>query len=453
MWTESVATRYCTSVGWVPGLTKLRVGTNRAAYQRPAEPTGMTGRRQWGALGLATFARFAGAILMGTALAVVVEARASAFAAGLVGTAYYAGLMVFSPFWGALADITGRRRLVLVVTGIGGVLAVLPLVVVDGVPVAVGSRGVYAAFLAGFAPVALAIVSHHGGTTGRGRSIGIFNSTRSGGFALGYVVAGGLLEYVTPVDIYWAVALVTFVSTVALVFVADPTPSPDGDPAVREVLAETRRRLFPAPDDRGHLTTNGLLWLYVAVALRNVAVLGIMSIMAPYLVTVVGVSQVLMGVLLAFNHGSQVAFMYGLGVVADRTGRKPLVVVGMAGSAVFAVMAAGLTVAPPGPLRLVVGVATFVVLGGSFSAMTIGGLAFVSDVAPVDRESELLGLRETAKGLGGVVGPALVGGAATLYGYEVAFASASLVGFAAAGLVAWGLVETYDASSRSVVVE
>ena len=48
---------------------------------------------------MATFARFAGAILMGTALAVVVEARASAFAAGFVGTAYYAELMLFSPFW------------------------------------------------------------------------------------------------------------------------------------------------------------------------------------------------------------------------------------------------------------------------------------------------------------------------------------------------------------------
>lgn len=413
----------------------------------------MTSRRQWGALGLATFARFAGAILMGTALAVVVEARASAFAAGLVGTAYYAGLMLFSPFWGALADITGRRRPVLVVTGVGGVLAVLPLVVADTVAVAVGSRGLYAAFLAGFAPVALAIVSHHGGTTGRGRSIGIFNSTRSGGFALGYVAAGGLLEYVTPVDIYWGVAAVTFLSTVALLFVVDPTPDPDVDPTAREVLAETRRRLLPAPDERAHLTRNGLLWLYVATALRNVAVLGIMSIMAPYLVTVVGVSQVMMGVLLAFNHGTQVGFMYGLGVVADHIGRKPLVVVGMVGSAVFGLSAAGLTVAPPGPVRLAAGVATFVVLGGSFSAMTIGSLAFVSDVAPLERESELLGIRETAKGLGGVVGPALVGGTATLYSYELAFAGASALGLVAAGLVAWGLVETYDAETRSVVVE
>lgn len=413
----------------------------------------MTSRRQWAALSLATFARFAGAILMGTALAVVVEARTSAFAAGIVGTAYYAGLMLFSPFWGAIADITGRRRLVLVVTGLGGVLAVLPLVVADTVAVAVGSRGVYAAFLAGFAPVALAIASHHGGTTGRGRSIGIFNSARSGGFALGYVVSGALLEYVTPLDIYWAIAGVTFLSTVAVLVVSDPTPTPDRQPTVRQVLAETRRRLFPAPADRGHLTTNGLLWLYAAVALRNLAVLGIMAIIAPYLITVVGVTQVLMGVVLAFNHGSQVLFMYGLGIVADTVGRKPLVVAGMGGSAVFALMAAGLTAVPAGLLRIGFGVTTFVVLGASFSAMTIGGLAFISDVAPTTRESELMGIRETAKGLGGVLGPALVGGVATLYSYELAFAAASVVGVLATGLVAWGLVETYDAERRVVVVD
>lgn len=412
----------------------------------------MTSRRQWAALSLATFTRFAGAILMGTALAVMVEDRSTAFAAGLVGTAYYTGLMFFSPFWGSLADITGRRRLVLVVTGIGGTLAAIPLLVADTVLVAIGSRGVYAAFLAGFAPVALAIASHHGGTTGRGRSMGLFNSARSGGFAFGYVIAGGLLEYVTPVDIYWSITAITFLSTVALLAVSDPTPTPARSPNPKTVLAETRRRLLPAPDDRSHLTTNGLAWLYVAVALRNVAVLGIMAIMAPYLVTVVGVTQLVMGLLLAFNHGSQVVFMYALGVVADAVGRKPLVVVGMAGSGLFAFIAAGLTLAPPGPLRIAVAIVTFLVLGASFSAMMIGGLAFISDVAPAGRESELMGIRETAKGVGGVVGPALVGGFATLYSYELAFLAASLLGFAAAALVAWRLVETYDNETESVVL-
>ena len=413
----------------------------------------MTSRRQWAAFGMATFTRFAGAILMGTVLAVIVEARASAFAAGLVGTAYYAGLMFFSPFWGALADITGRRQLVLILTGIGGTVAVLPLLVTDSVPVSIGTRGLYAAFLAGFAPVALSIASHHGGTSGRGRSIGLFNSARSGGFALGYVASGALLEILIPVGIYWVIAAITGVSTVALVAVSDPTPTPERKPAPWDIFHETRRRLFPAPDNRAHLFRNGLAWLYVAVALRNIAVLGIMAIIAPYLISVVGLAAFAMGALLAFNHGSQVGFMYVLGIVSDRTGRKPLIVVGMAGSALFGFMAAGLTVAPPGPTQLLFGAVTFVVLGSSFSAMTIGGLAFISDVAPAGRESELMGIRETAKGFGGILGPAAVGAVATLFSYEIAFAAASVLGIAATIVVLLGVVETYDGETKSVVVD
>jgi hypothetical protein len=58
-----------------------------------------------------------------------------------------------------------------------------------------------------------------------------------------------------------------------------------------------------------------------------------------------------------------------------------------------------------------------------------------------------MGLRSTAKGLGGVIGPTLVGGAATLGGYPVAFALASSLAFAAAVLAGVGLVESRPAGT------
>lgn len=42
-----------------------------------------------------------------------------------------------------------------------------------------------------------------------------------------------------------------------------------------------------------------------------------MAIVAPYLIRVVGVAELAMGVLLAFNRGSWVGFMYALGAVVD----------------------------------------------------------------------------------------------------------------------------------------
>jgi MFS family permease len=399
-------------------------------------------RRQQAVIALAGAARFSSGILMGTVLAVYVSRGGSEFAVSMVLTAYFLGTMLFAPVWGAIADVTGRRRGVMVLTGGLATLAVLPLTVVDGVWAPIGLRAVYAVFAGGFVPVMLTVVSARGGEAGRGRSIGFFNSARAVGFAGGQLAAGVLLGLLLPGDVYLVIAGVSFVATVAAVFVDDPTPSPEVAPTLEELLGEVRRRLLPAVDDREHLRTNGLRWLYVALALRNMTVLGTMSLMPPFLLDQVGVVEALMGVLLALNPVSQTVFMYLFGRVADTAGRKPLVVAGMAGSGLFALLAAAASVPASGAVRIAVAVLAFVVIGAAFSAMTTGAIAFIGDVAPADRESELMGLRSTAKGVGGVTGPPIFGLVATVASIQAAFAAGSLLAFAAAGLAAGALVES-----------
>lgn len=409
--------------------------------------------REWSLIGIAAAARFASGILMGTALAVYIGERGSPFAVSMVATAYWVGLMVLSPVWGAVADVTGRRRAVLGLTGFVATLAVLPLVVVDGVWAPIGLRGLYAVFAAGFAPVILAVVSTRGGATGRGRSVGIFNSARAAGFAGGQLTAGVLLGLLVPDHLYLVIAGLSLVSTAAVVFVSDPTPSPDRAPTRAELAGEVKRRLLPAAGEREHLHTNGLAWLYVALAIRNMTVLGTTALAPPYLVHVVGVSEPVMGALLASNHGIQVVAMLLLGVVADRAGRKPLIVAGMVGSGGFALLAAAATLPAPGFGRVVVAAGAFLLLGTSFSAMATGAVSFIGDVAPVERESELMGLRSTAKAVGGVAGPPLLGVAATLTSYEAAFAGGSLLAFAAAATAAVALVESRPAGARPVTAD
>ncbi|PSQ18591.1 MFS transporter [Halobacteriales archaeon QS_8_69_26] len=397
--------------------------------------------------------RFMSGILMGTAMAVYVGRSGSEFAVSMVLTAYFLGMTVFAPFWGAVADVTGRRRAVMVATGLLATLAVLPLTVVDGVWGPIGLRALYAVFAVGFGPVMLAIVSERGGAEGRGQSLGFYNSARGAGFAGGQLVVGVLLGLLVPASLYLVIAAVSLLSTAAAALVADPTPSTDRDPDAGEVLAEVRRRLLPAVDDREHLRTNGLWVLYVALALRNMTVLGVMSLMPVYLtrdvlfaeVVLAGVAlppETVMGALLAINPAGQTVFMYLFGRIADAAGRKPLIVVGMAGSGLFAVVEAVATV--PGGLlaRTLVAGAGLVVIAAAFSAMTTGALAFIGDVAPAARESELMGLRSTAKGVGGVLGPPIIGGVATVAGIEAAFAVGSTLAVLAAGLAFAGLVES-----------
>lgn len=409
--------------------------------------------REWSLIGLAAAARFASGILMGTALAVYIGERGSPFAVSMVATAYWVGLMFLSPAWGAVADVTGRRRAVLIATGLAATIAVFPLLVVNGVWGPIGLRAIYAVFAAGFSPIVLAIVSTRGGATARGRSVGFFNSARALGFAGGQLAAGVLLGLLVPDQLYLVIAGLSLLSTLAVVFIADPTPDPDSDPSPGELAREVRERLLPAAGEREHLQTNGLAWLYVALAIRNMTVLGTTALAPPYLVHVVGVSELVMGAVMASNHGIQVVAMLVLGVVADRAGRKPLIVAGMVGSGAFALLAAAATLPDPGLGRIAVAGAAFLLLGTSFSSMATGAVAFIGDVAPTARESELMGLRSTAKAVGGVAGPPLLGVAATLTSYEAAFAGGSLLALGAAVMVALALVESRPAEGGFVTAD
>ncbi|WP_254546892.1 MFS transporter [Halomarina pelagica] len=400
------------------------------------------------AIGVAAAANKGRAVLMGTAMAVYIGQVGTPLAVSLVFTVYWFGLMVFSPVAGAVADVTGRRRAVLVGTALLSTLAVLPLVVVDGVRELLAFRGLFAVFAAGFLPVMLAIVSDRGGAEARGQSLGFFNSTQAVGFTLAQFFAGVLLGLVAPWTLYLVVAAVSASVAVAVVFVRDPTPPNAGSPTLAELTAEVRTRLLPARADRDHLANNGLKWLYVAVLLRNMTVLGTSSLLPIYLVGEIGVTEFVMGTLLAINPAAQMLFMYLFGHVADASGRKPLIVYGMAGAGVHALIVTAAVVPASVPVRAVVVAASFLVLAAAYSSETTGTYAFIGDVSPEERGSELMGLHSTARGLGGVVGPVVVGGLATLFGYEVAFVSGSLLAFAATALVARSLVESYPTARR-----
>ncbi|WP_246310232.1 MFS transporter [Halorarum halophilum] len=410
------------------------------------EPLGRRERYQRLAIGIAAAANKGRVVLMGTVMSVYIGQVGSPFAVSLVFTVYWFGLMVFSPVAGAIADVTGRRRAVLVGTATLATLTVLPLTVVDGVWGPLAFRGLFAVFAAGFLPVMLTIVSERGGSEGRGQSLGFFNSTQAIGFTLAQFFAGVLLGLVAPWTVYLVVAAVSGIVAVASVFVRDSTPAGGGTSTRSELVIEVKTRLFPAKQDRQHLDRNGLKWLYAAVLLRNMTVLGTSSLLPIYLVSEVGVSAFVMGVLLAINPAAQMVFMYVFGHVADASGRKPLVVYGMAGAGVHAIVVAAAVIPASVPVRAVVVAASFLVLAAAYSSETTGTYAFIGDVSPDERESELMGLHSTARGLGGAAGPALVGGLATLFSYETAFAAGSLLAFAATALVAHFLVESYPST-------
>lgn len=405
---------------------------------------GLTRRTSWQnvAIAVAAAANKGATILMGTVMAIYVGRVGTPLAVSLVTATFFFGLMVFSPVWGAIADVTGRRRAVLVLSAVLAAAAVLPLTFVDGVLGPLGFRTLFAIFAAGFLPVMLTVVSERGGDTGRGRAVGLFSSAAAVGFMFGQFASGALIELFARSTVYLLLAAFAAIVAVACLVIEDPTVDHDREVTVALIARTTVSRLVPTTGI-DHLRTNGLQWLYVASFLRSLTVLGMTSLLPVYLVSNVGVSPFMMGVLLAINPAVQIAGMYLMGRLADDIGRKQLIIAGLVGSGFYSFLMGFATLPDTLFVRaLIAGLGLFA-LGAAFSALQTGIIAFIGDVAPVERESELIGLRSTARGLGGMVAPPLFGISAMYIGFETTFIAASSLSVAGAALVGFRVAESY----------
>lgn len=377
-----------------------------------------------------------------TTLAFFVGQQGTAFQVSLVTMSHFLALLLFAPAWGVIADLTGKHREILVGAGIISSAMLFVLGFTDGVWSPILLRGLYAVFFAAFPPLMLTVVSERDESQGRGRALGVFNSWRSVGFALGQFFAGLSLTLLVYLEIYVILGVVNLAATAVTWFIINPVPTRDADLRPSLLWSKFVGRLYPARGDRSHLTTHGLHWMYVAVCLQGLTFFGLLSLLPVYLTGAVDISETLMGMLLGFNPLSRIMLMLIFGVVVERLGRKPVLGMGLAGTGVFALVLTAATI-PDSPLtrKLVVGVG-FAVIAVSFSATIIGSQTFIGDVASLDRESELMGFRSTASGVGGVLGPLLVGSLVTLFNYDLAFVVLSSFSFVGTVLVVAGVSET-----------
>lgn len=399
--------------------------------------------RQLGVLVCIAIIHITAGAIFGTSVAYYIGQDGSEFLVSLAFAVFSLGLLIFAPIWGAVADVTGQRKAVLVVTSLGSVLSIAPLTVTNPVWLEIVSRGLFAVFIAGFQATMLTIVSESGRESGRGRAIGFYSSAESVGDIVGQLLVGYLLGLLFPTQLYLVVVIFGLAATVLALLLTDPTPIPEKPATAGRVREEFVRRFAPREARKNLPKGNGLGWLYVGLFFRNMTQKGVSAVIPVYLTANVGLTEFLMGAVLAVSPTVRTVAMYALGRLADVVGRKALIVVGLAGAAGHALILAGAVVPGSMSVRLGLSGLAFVVHAVTFSALTVGTIAFISDVAPTDRESELIGLRSTARGAGGVAGPLVVGTIATYAGFPVAFVAISTLSMLAVVLVAWTLTESY----------
>src|SRR3954451_18032446 len=197
----------------------------------------------------------------------------------------------------------------------------------------------------------------------------------------------------------------------------------------------SRRRRGRAPLPPGF----GTIWTSVAIDLVG---FGIVLPILPLYAKQFGASAVTASGLIAAFSAAQLVFSPIWGRLSDRVGRKPILVLSLAGTAV-ASLVTGLA---PAVWVLFLGR----VLDGVSGASVSVAQASVTDIAPPEERARLLGLIGAAFGLGFVMGPA-IGGLAALGGAHVPFFVAAAIAGVNAVLAARRLPETHPLRSGATV--
>jgi len=157
--------------------------------------------------------------------------------------------------------------------------------------------------------------------------------------------------------------------------------------------------------------------IFVTVFLDLVG-FGIVLPLLPFYATELGAAPLQVGLIIASYSGMQFLFAPIWGSLSDRYGRRPLLLVGLVGSAASYVVFG---------LAHTLGILLFSrVIAGIMGANIPVAQAYIADSTSLERRARGMGLIGAAFGLGFIFGPA-IGGALSRWGY-------GLPGFVAAGL-------------------
>jgi DHA1 family multidrug resistance protein-like MFS transporter len=256
-----------------------------------------------------------------------------------------------------------------------------------------------------------------------GRTLSIFYGSFNGGFIAGAFLAGVVasgLGLAAPLFVSAGLALAS--AALYLLFVPVPVKTASAPQlSADEVLVEQE---LPVPRS-GRAGIADILRIpgFVTVIVTNLAYLWIVAAVFDTLVPLfakddLGMSTAGIGVVFAVALATEFFVLYPAGAVADRRGRKFVLVPALAALAIMSA-AVGWAGSP-----LVLGV-LMAVTGIAFGFAGVPPAAMLADVVPEERSGTGVGVFRFCGDLGFMVGPLVAGFTATAFGFEVAFAVAA----------------------------
>ncbi len=366
-----------------------------------------------------------GFIFMGLVL-YMNEGGSAVAAIALISTVYFAPQLVVTPLAGSLSDAHGRRRTWLTASFLatGGLFFLYPLT--ESTVLLLGIRCLQGVVEAAVRPLTQAYASGEADRRGRGNRVGLFKIVVFTGASLGPLVTGYLIEGVGYGSLFYGGGFLMAAAGVAAHTLMDPSPE-DGSSDVRGL----RGHLFNNPllnhlHGEGptlfslsrHRSDNASFFLLIAFVRRfgfNMFVLFI----PVYFLNTVGVPESTIGNLEFLRRFLIVVTIVASGALADRRGRRPLLV-----AASLSFLGPLLYVAFPNLVGVLMAAP---ILGITIGAFNPTAITYMADMAPPGRHGTYLSALESVSSLSRVLGPAAAGVIAAAAGIEWVFLGAGVL--------------------------
>lgn len=311
--------------------------------------------------------------------------------------------LISAPFMGSLADRHGRRPVILLGLAAFAVMNV-GFLLADSTAAFIAVRTVEGALSAGLFPASMGIVADIVPEQQRARWVGYVMGAYGAGFILGPTLGGLLFDTLGFAAPFLVSALLATLAFIAAYILVPETRTPE---VRRRELLRARRDADSgsAAEESFWDTLPRPVYLFGTLLLIDFVSVFAFAFVEPqmvfYFYDELSWSTVQFGIVAGVYGLAMVFSQTVLGRFSDRFGRKPVIVVGLALTATFYF---GLVVATEFALILLVALVAGAGSGLAAPAMS----AFYLDITASQHRSRIMGIKESAAALGGVVGPLAV---------------------------------------------
>ncbi len=336
--------------------------------------------------------------------------------AGLAVSAFGITMALLQPFVGKWSDRTGKRKPFLLAGFLLFAITSLLYAYTTSFSQMMVLRMVHGMSVGIFIPATMAIIAHHSTRETRGRTMGMYSTLRGAGFGLGPVVGGAIATYYSFETAFYVAAILGVISFVMVKLL------------VAEVGGEVSKNMHPTAGDEQH--KSAMRSIIMLASAMFVMMMGVMMIVAllPVYKTRLNASEFMLGLTISAFMLSRLVFQIPIGILADKIGKKRIIVVAMLASIPLVIMMAYVTtINQLIAIRLVQGITT--------AAIDTPAMALVADLAGGHNVASKMSYITTAFAGGITIGP-LMGGALSGYvSFESPFYATGILMLLAALLI------------------